>query len=48
MHAYEIKWSKSKLKLYDDFLKSYDKSTIQLINKENFWDFASGEINIAK
>jgi len=43
MHAYEIKWNKAKLKLHKDFLKAYTKSSIKLVNKENFWDFTDGK-----
>jgi uncharacterized protein len=36
----ECKWSeKKKLKIYDEFIKSYPGSTINLINRENWWEF---------
>lgn len=43
MQAYEIKWGKGRGKQNKDFLKAYDKSTIQLVNKDSFWDFAEGK-----
>lgn len=42
LHGYEIKWGNGKKKIHQDFLKAYEKSSIQLINGETFWKFVTG------
>ena len=44
LFAYEIKWGKEKLSKYSEFLEAYPGSSIKLVNKSNFLDFAEGKI----
>lgn len=37
--AYEIKWSKTKSKIPQEFLGNYENSIFSVINRENYWKF---------
>jgi hypothetical protein len=39
LHGFEIKWGKAKFSKYKDFLAAYEGSSLELINRENFWEF---------
>lgn len=37
--GYEFKWEKDKFKKPKDFLKAYSQSSVELVNRKNFWKF---------
>lgn len=39
LFGYEIKWTKDKTKIPQEWLKTYSEATFQVINKENYLDF---------
>lgn len=38
-HAYEFKWTKSRVPYPKKFLESYKQSSFEVITRENYWDF---------
>ncbi|MBI2463568.1 ATP-binding protein [Candidatus Peregrinibacteria bacterium] len=43
-HGYEIKWKDSKFKKHQDFLQAYSRSSLALINRDNFLEFCNAAI----
>jgi hypothetical protein len=38
-HAYEFKWNKEKVSAPKTFLNAYEKSSFEVVTKENYWEF---------
>ncbi len=39
LEGYQFKWNKNKINIPEKFLEAYPKSTVRIINKDNFFEF---------
>lgn len=39
LHGYEIKWSEKRIKIPDEWLKTYKNAEVKVINRENYLDY---------